>query len=428
MRLVFFLSMLLLLRLPGPASGQVENPHGELSIACDECHTTDSWEGISFPHGETGFSLEGSHASLACTRCHDLRDFAAPGRACGDCHEDVHEAKMGPVCERCHTTERWEVFNVEEIHRETRYPLFGKHDLIDCLSCHPNLSEGDYTRGVAACVDCHEEDYLAAENPRHVSLGFSTLCMECHELVEWRPAFFAGHDAIFPIYSGEHRGVWRTCETCHADPADYGVFSCTVCHRQGATDSRHQGVPGYSYDSEACFLCHPTGSGEGLLRNHDTDYFPISSGPHASVWSSCTDCHTDPGNWVVFTCIDCHAHEQSGMDQQHAGIPGYQWESPLCLSCHPTGEGGEFREHDSLYFPIYSGSHREAWASCVDCHFDPGDRAQFTCVDCHAHDRARIDEEHGEVSGYVYESGACFECHPSGGESLIWKNVRPSKR
>lgn len=39
----------------------------------------------------------------------------------------------------------------------------------------------------------------------------------------------------------------------------------------------------------------------------------------------------------VFSCIDCHAHEQTPMDNKHSGVPGYVWSSPACLACHPDG-------------------------------------------------------------------------------------------
>jgi hypothetical protein len=32
------------------------------------------------------------------------------------------------------------------------------------------------------------------------------------------------------------------------------------CHKKATTDSNHRGVNGYSYNSLACFSCHPRGS------------------------------------------------------------------------------------------------------------------------------------------------------------------------
>jgi hypothetical protein len=39
------------------------------------------------------------------------------------------------------------------------------------------------------------------------------------------------------------------------------VFTCFTCHDRAGTDSRHSGVAGYRYDSQACYTCHPQGRG-----------------------------------------------------------------------------------------------------------------------------------------------------------------------
>jgi hypothetical protein len=41
----------------------------------------------------------------------------------------------------------------------------------------------------------------------------------------------------------------------------------------------------------------------------------------------------------------------------------------------------------------------------------------FSCTDCHEHnDQADLADEHDDVKGYVFQSKACFECHPKGSE------------
>jgi hypothetical protein len=105
-------------------------------------------------------------------------------------------------------------------------------------------------------------------------------------------------------------------------------------------------------------------------------------------------------------CVACH---QSDYDGEHAGT-GFP---TTCLSCHTadTWEGATF-DHDALYFPIYSGTHREGWSDCADCHPAPGDFSAFTCLTCHT--RSETDPDHDEVTGYAYESSACLACHPTG--------------
>ncbi|MCZ6819084.1 MAG: hypothetical protein O7G31_06280, partial [Calditrichaeota bacterium] len=118
---------------------------------------------------------------------------------------------MGGDCEKCHSFQGWEIFNVEEIHSNTRFPMMGRHTLVDCESCHQTQQQGDFAMLTTDCITCHQQEYLAVENPNHVSNSFSTQCHDCHEMNDWQPAFLANHDPFFPIFSGEHDGVWSDC-------------------------------------------------------------------------------------------------------------------------------------------------------------------------------------------------------------------------
>jgi hypothetical protein len=42
----------------------------------------------------------------------------------------------------------------------------------------------------------------------------------------------------------------------------------------------------------------------------------------------------------VFSCTTCHAHEKTQMDQKHASIRDYVYNSANCYACHPTGRAG----------------------------------------------------------------------------------------
>jgi hypothetical protein len=39
----------------------------------------------------------------------------------------------------------------------------------------------------------------------------------------------------------------------------------------------------------------------------------------------------------VFYCLSCH--DKATTDSHHSGVSGYQYSSPACYSCHPTGLG-----------------------------------------------------------------------------------------
>jgi len=68
-------------------------------------------------------------------------------------------------------------------------------------------------------------------------------------------------------------------------------------------------------------------------------YFPIYSGEHEGKWNQCSDCHTNPSNYAVFTCLTCHGLTET--NNQHNGVSGYVYESNACLECHPDGSGGD---------------------------------------------------------------------------------------
>ncbi len=65
---------------------------------CDSCHTSFSnWKDLEFDHNtQSRFSLEGAHATVACSRCHlpmkvadgsEVVQYKPLGRECVDCHE-----------------------------------------------------------------------------------------------------------------------------------------------------------------------------------------------------------------------------------------------------------------------------------------------------------------------------------------------------
>jgi hypothetical protein len=72
----------------------------------------------------------------------------------------------------------------------------------------------------------------------------------------------------------------------------------------------------------------------------------------------------------------------------------------------------EYTAHDAQYFPIYSGTHNGEWDQCVDCHTTHLTMASSPVWTCHAN--PETDQQHAGVGGYIYESNACYACHPTG--------------
>ena len=108
---------------------------------------------------------------------------------------------------------------------------------------------------------------------------------------------------------------------------------CAACH-QAAYDATTQPshlAAGFSTD---CAACHSTAAWQPARFDHDGLYFRIYSGKHRDKWTSCNVCHVSPSNYVVFSCLECHEHDRTRMDDKHKDIGNYQYESSACYACH----------------------------------------------------------------------------------------------
>jgi hypothetical protein len=241
-----------------------EIPHKKMERECEECHATGNWEQVNFDHQKAKFVLESRHALASCTDCHTVKDFTDVSRECKSCHLDVHQGKLLNDCEKCHTPERWNVLDVNKAHAFTTFPVIGAHSRLDCIACHTAEIEGEFFGLLTECYSCHQIDYRSTQNPTHTEIGFSRDCENCHAPLSWIPATFPDHEPRFPISSGAHAGEWQSCTDCHINPNNYSDFSCLNCHEhnQSKMVDTHDEERGFSYDSQACYNCHPRGRAE----------------------------------------------------------------------------------------------------------------------------------------------------------------------
>ena len=322
---------------------QAQSPHGEkLIIDCKACHDPSGWtvmpEQISFDHGSTEFPLEGVHGSVSCVDCHSSLVFDEADASCVSCHTDIHEMTLGSDCNRCHTVNNWLIDDIQELHFDNGFPLMGAHFSVSCVDCHTSASDLTFPRLGNACTNCHFEDYQNAKEPDHVASGYSLSCTDCHSFdgYTWQ-AEGINHD-FFPLQQG-HSGL--NCLDCHQVGTYQGLsqdcFSCHAADYAAAKQPNHQ-LSGFPTDCTLCHTLEPDWM-PASFRDHDGEYFPIYSGNHRGEWNSCTECHTTPGNFSLFSCIDCHEHNDANeLARDHRGVSGYVYESNACYACHPRGE------------------------------------------------------------------------------------------
>lgn len=267
---------------PRVANGECGSCHldvhrGNLGVVCATCHNTTIFAevaGVAI-HTQTNFPLLGAHLQVTCESCHlDDRGgaYTAIDGDCFSCHSDSYAsatavdhvaAGFSVVCDDCHNIVAWAGGTAfDHVTASNGFTLLGAHAALRCASCH--VGPGGALRYPVTvetdCIGCHEQDYQR----QHGGQGFPTDCLSCHTTSNW-DAGAADHDAaFFPIFSGKHRNKWDQCATCHIVPTDFRVFSCFNCHehRQAAMDDKHKNEPGYTYDSNNCLSCHPSGRKE----------------------------------------------------------------------------------------------------------------------------------------------------------------------
>lgn len=251
---------------PGLQAAEPPARHGmSPDTRCSSCHVTTSWKEIRFDHAaQTSVPLRGAHQVAACAGCHDAAFTSPVASGCASCHRDAHRGTLGVRCAGCHDESTWESRFRADAHRNTGFPLSGRHGLISCTECHGNVRDRSFSRTGLACANCHQADYARTTGGPvdHAVYGFGTSCYDCHTGSRFTGARFAQHEACFQLATGPHAGV--ACLKCHTSLAgarpDHkcatGTEACTRCHGQARTDARHTQVPAYQYADSKCYGCH----------------------------------------------------------------------------------------------------------------------------------------------------------------------------
>jgi hypothetical protein len=425
-------------------------PATELAQNCGECHgdhhgatfalvNDSAFKRIGakneaeFDHNLVGFDMNGRHAEIACSECHEhaKADVLAEGtkryqglaQDCGSCHEDPHEGRMQVACAACHGQSRWdEHFSLGH---EKFLPLVGGHGDVGCRACHaekePHSLESLGNRGprpaARDCIACHMSPHTStfangAAALAQLSLGQS--CVVCHEA-----AHTIFREPSLKITAEQHALSGYPLDAPHDKP------TCADCHdpRQSEFRARYPGR-----EKEACSVCHADPHGgqfaAGPFANqqctvcHDRAHWtPNTFSPEQHALSAltldgahakteCHECHVVPApemprlfEGTDATCEACHLDAHGGFFEDT--LPADQVpEHGTCEACHTTTKFADLPEggfdHEGFTDFAIRGAHAES--DCQSCH--PTAKAP----DASGRTFGRVEEHFGKFAG-------CVTCH-----------------
>ena len=320
--------------------------------------------------------------------------------------QSPHGTSLELNCIVCHNASGWEIstdtFHFD--HSKMNFPLEGVHLDVDCQSCHTSLV---FDEAPQECAACHTDMHA-------MSVGSD--CASCHHAANWLVDDISElHEQNGFSLVGGHNNL--SCIDCHTSDTNLRFDrlgnDCVNCHLDtyANTSSPNHTTVGYTADN--CANCHDPFTGDWTVGAINHSFFSLTGGHDIS---DCQQCHlTDKYSDASPDCVSCHENDFNNTTNPDHQAGGFPMDCTLCHNTDPGWIATAFGDHDDEYFPIYSGEHKGEWNQCVDCHTNSGNFADFSCTDCHEHSDANdLAGEHDEVSGYTYESNACFQCHPKG--------------
>ena len=269
-----------------------------------------------------------------------------------------HGESFKANCDDCHKTDGWKVDlkTVSFDHNKTRFPLIGQHQSANCKQCHTSL---EFAVAKTDCNSCHTDFHEQTVGPD---------CARCHTPKSWTVTNITQlhQQSRFPLL-GAHKTA--DCRECHKnmmststsasptasllrfDPLGVQCYDCHKANYESTTNPKHEPI---NYPPDNCTLCHKQNAFSWKFN-------------HGTITGECKDCHIDNYNTTT--------------NPNHTSLNF----PTSCKDCHTTEswKPADYRDHDAISFPIYSGNHQGEWNSCSDCHKNPADYGQFTCIDCH---------------------------------------------
>jgi hypothetical protein len=249
------------------------------------------------------------------------------------------------------------------------------------------------------------DDFNATTDPDHQTAMFPTDCITCHSEGAWTPSTFDHGMTTFPL-TGAH--VPLDCIACHADGYVGTPTDCNACHNEDFVATTNPDHADAMFPTD-CILCHNTGAWTPSFFDHSATAFPLN-GSHVPL--ECISCHSDGYVGTPTDCFACHQvdyNETNNPEHLTAQFP------TDCITCHNENDWAPSTfDHDAQYFPIFNGPHDQEWNQCIDCHINSSDYSIFSCTVCHTESDSNNNHNLDDIPDYVWESEACFSCHPDG--------------
>jgi hypothetical protein len=388
---------------------------------CLLCHDMNAFNPAPrFDHNKADFILNGKHKEVACVECHEkttqngkaFQKFnPVPFNDCKTCHDDPHNAQLPGMCKECHVESSFLEFNGKGRfnHAVTDFELRGKHESVDCFSCHdkstdPQLIFQDKKAiNENNCAKCHSDQHDGK---------FGLDCAKCHSeksFISLKKMDFFDHSITDFHLEGKHQEV--DCKACHKGrySAPIEFTSCNSCHAD-----YHQGEFKRDGVSPDCITCHSLEEGFQYslftLDQHQSSSFPLEG---AHMATPCFACHVseEDDRWTFrdmgSECKDCHEDEHAGsLDETY-----FKGDSYKCTVCH-TNEAWNLLDFDhDLTNWILDGKHTSV--DCRACHFDEDENQKNTnlvfveldgkCASCHEN----IHDDKFSIDGLT----DCNRCH-----------------
>lgn len=341
-----------------------------LGTNCNDCHTSTAFKPASlFNHDKAAYKLQGSHAQVACEKCHKIeirngknfQEFKGlQYKSCTNCHTDPHQNKFGQACTDCHTVQSFKAVKTLDgfDHSRTNFKLVDKHQAVKCKDCH----KGSYTNPLKHknCSDCHTDYHKQEFRKNNVGPD----CSECHSTKGFVGSSYTlqKHQlSAFPL-KGAHEAT--PCFACHKK-TDRWTFrnigtQCVDCH----TDVHDTFIDKKYYQGKSCENCHTSHAWATVQFDHAATKFELT-GAHQN--QSCRSCHFKPlaegKSQQVFSsltgaCSECHADNHAKQFDQDGNTD--------CAKCHSTSAWPiPGFDHNSTNFKL-DGKH--AKVPCNKCH------------------------------------------------------------